>query len=155
MAKTSVAHSSAASDHDPRPATTLPGASDIEIARAVADAVRATPVVLELSPGTVELAATYGPRERIAGVVVRRPNAHDVIIEVHVVLRGSLHDGSPQDVARGGATRRKASTGMAPDAVLTRSADQIRRAVYHATQRLDIAPPAGVDVLIEDIQVPT
>jgi hypothetical protein len=130
-------------------------ASDIAIARAVAEAVRAAPMVLDLSPGIVELAATYGPHERVTGVVVRHPHSRDTTIEVHVVLRGPLHDRSQHDETPGGASHRKASAGMARDAVLTRSADQIRRAVYGAAQALGIAAPTGVDIHIEDIQAPT
>jgi hypothetical protein len=102
MAKTSSAHSRAASDEISQPARTLSKVSDIAIARAVGGAVRATPMVLDLSPGIVELAVTYGPHERVTGVVVRHPNSHDITIEVHVVLQGSLRDGSQQDKARGG-----------------------------------------------------
>jgi hypothetical protein len=133
----------------------LPGASDIAIARAVAEAVRAAPMVLELSPGIAELAVTYGPRERVTGVVVRHPNSRDIIIDVHVVLRGPLHDRSQYSETPAGASHRKASAGTARDAVLTRSADHIRRAVYRAAQALGIAAPTGVDVHIEDIQAPT
>lgn len=136
---------------------TLFTVSDIAIARAVAEAVRAVPVVLDLSPGIVELAATYGPRERVTGVVVQRPNSRDTTIGVHVILRGPLHGGvkSQQDEMRKGATHRKVSTGTARDAVLPQSADEIRRVVYRATQGLDMPPPTEVDVVIEDIQAPT
>jgi hypothetical protein len=155
MAKTSSAHSRAVSDEISQPARTLSKVSDIAIARAVGGAVRATPMVLDLSPGIVELAATYGPHERVTGVVVWRPNAHDITIEVHVVLQGSLHDGSQQAEARGGASRREAPARTTRNAVLTRSAEQIRRAVYCAVQGLGMASPAGVDVLIEDLQAST
>jgi hypothetical protein len=134
---------------------TVSGASDIAIARAVAEAVRAAPMVLDLSPGTVELAATYGPYERVTGIVVRHPNSRDTTIAVHVVLRGPLHDRSQHDETPGGASRRKGTAGMARDAVLARSADQIRRAVYRAARALGIAAPTGVDVYIEDMQAPT
>ena len=155
MAKTSSAHSRAVSDEISQPARTLSKVSDIAIARAVGEAVRATPMVLDLSPGIVELAVTYGPHERVTGVVVRHPNSHDIAIEVHVVLQGSLRDGSQQVEARGGASHREASARTTRTAVLTRSAEQIRRAVYRAVQGLGMAAPAGVDVLIEDIQAPT
>jgi hypothetical protein len=152
MAKTSSAHSRAVSDEISQQARTLSKVSDIAIARAVGEAVRATPMVLDLSPGIVELAVTYGPHERVTGVVLRHPNAHDITIEVHVVLQGSLRDGSQQDEARGGASHREAPARTTRTAVLTRSAEQIRRAVYRAVQGLGMAPPAGVDVLIEDLQ---
>ena len=155
MAKTSSAHSRAVSDETSRPATTLSRTSDIAIARAVAEAVRATPMVLDLSPGIAELAVTYGPHERVMGVVVRRPNSHDITIEVHVVLQGSLHDESQQAEARGGASQREAPARTTRNAVLTRSAERIRRSVYRAVQGQGMAPPAGVDVLIEDVRAST
>ncbi len=143
MAKTSSAHSRTVSDEISQPARTLSKVSDIAIARAVGEAVRATPMVLDLSPGIVELAVTYGPHERVTGVVVRHPNSHDIAVEVHVVLQGSLRDGSQQDEARGGASHREAPARTTRTAVLTRSAEQIRRAVYRAV------------VLIEDLQAST
>lgn len=165
-ARTSAAHVRGGSEDVSRPNAALRRTSDIAIARAVAEAVRAAPVVLDLSPGIVELAATYGPRERVTGVVVRHPNARDVTIEVHVVLRGSLHDGSRQHATRGGASQRgvssrkasavEAHTGL--DGLLPRAADQIRRAVYRVAQGLDMPSLTEVDVLIDDIddiQVPT
>jgi hypothetical protein len=155
MAKTSSAHASAVSDEISQPARALAKVSDIAIARAVGETVRATPMVLDLSPGIVELAATYGPHERVTGVVVRHPNAHDITIEVHVVLHGSPHDGSEQAKARGGASHREATARTTRTAVLTRSAEQVRRAAYRAVQGLSMAPPAGVDVLIEDVQAST
>ena len=129
------------------------GASDIAIARAVAEAVRATPMVQDLSPGTAELAVTYGPRERVTGVVVRHPNSRDISIEVHVVLHAALQTGSQQSEASRSGLHRKASAGTVGGAVLTRSANQIRRAVYRAVDRLGIEQPVGIDVLIDDIQV--
>src|SRR5215469_8906501 len=108
MAKTSAAHSRALSEDVSHQAQTLAIASDIPVARAVAEAVRALPMVLDLSPGKFELAATYGPRERVTGVVVRRTSSHNITIEVHVVLRGFLQDGSQLGETRGGASHGKA-----------------------------------------------
>jgi hypothetical protein len=159
MVKTSAARSSPGveSGKIPRPVPTPARASDIAIARAVAEAVRATPMVQDLSSGTAELAVTYGPRERVTGVMVRHPNPRDISIEVHVVLHVVLHaalqSGSQQSEASRSGQHRRASAGTKGGAVLTRSADQIRRAVYRAMDRLGIEQPAGVDVLIEDIQV--
>jgi hypothetical protein len=157
MVKASAAHSSpgAESGTVPRPVPTPARASDIMIARAVAEAVRTAPMVYALSPGIVELAVTYGPRERVTGVVVRHPNPRDISIEVHVVLHAALQTGSQQSEAARSRLHRRASAGAVGGAVLTRSANQIRRAVYRAVDRLGVEQPTGVDVLIEDIQVST
>src|SRR5258708_28743612 len=110
MAKTSSAHSRTVSDEISQPARALSKVSDIAIARAVGEAVRATPMVLDLSPGIVELAVTYGPHERVTGVVVRHPNSHDIAIEGHVVLHGSRRDGAQQGDARPRSSHRPAPT---------------------------------------------
>lgn len=127
---------------------------DVTIARAVADAVRSLPMVFDLSPGLVALAATYGPRARVTGVVVRHPSPQETTVEVHVILRVALRAESPGDGSEGADSSERAP-GPAPvarDSVLTRAADEIRGAVYRAAQRLGMASPAEVDVLIDDIQ---
>jgi hypothetical protein len=104
------------------------------------------PMVLDLSPGTTTLAATYGPRERVTGVVVRHLSPHDISVEVHVVLRGSLYA-----QALGTVSHAHDSADTARDAVLTGAANQIREAAYRAAQRPDAPPIANVDILIDDI----
>jgi len=132
-----------------------PRTSDITIARAVADAARSMPVVLGLSPGTTVLAATYGPRERVTGVVVRHPGPHAIALEVHVVLRNPQAHAGVDAEARGDRPHAPASAGTAGEAVLTGAADQIREAVYRAARRLDTPPLTSVDILIDDIEAPT
>jgi hypothetical protein len=155
MAKTSATHLTVPSKEVSRPATALSSTNDFVIAGAVAEAVRALPMVLDLSAGIGELAATYGPRAHVTGVVIRHPRLRDITIDVHVILRGLLHDESRRDKAPGGSSHRTAEEGIACDAVLARAADEIRRAVYRAAKRLALARPTAVDVLIEDIQAPT
>src|SRR3954451_10594731 len=60
--------------------------TEVSLARAVVAAVRAVSGVVDVSPGQIPEAATYGPRDRVAGVIVSR--AGGVLdIEVHVSVR--------------------------------------------------------------------
>src|SRR3954451_10626412 len=60
--------------------------SEVSLARALVAAVRAVPGVVDVSHGQFGEAATYGPGDRVAGVVVSR--AGGVLdIEVHVGVR--------------------------------------------------------------------
>src|SRR5262249_37695450 len=60
---------------------------DVALAGAVAKAVLRVPEVASLSAGHLALAATYGPTQRVTGVVVRRSAQSKMSVEVHVVLR--------------------------------------------------------------------
>lgn len=127
--------------------------SDTAIARAIASAVRATPGVADLNPGLVVLAATYGPNERVVGVIVRHPGPRDTVVEVHVTaevetLPGGEAQGGVSDESTGSA-----QMGASDAGVLTRIADRVRGAVYRAVRELGLEPPSAVDVLIDDIQL--
>jgi hypothetical protein len=124
-------------------------ASDMSIAKAVSQAVRNMPGVVDLSHGQGAVAATYGPGGRVIGVVVQHPSPQEISLEVHVVLHGSLYTET-----FGNASDTRTQAGTSGTAVLIDAADRIRSAVSHATQELKIAPPLAVDVLIEDIQFP-
>jgi hypothetical protein len=65
--------------------------SEVDLAQAIAAAVRAVPGVADLSPGRFGEVATYGVRERVRGVMVRQ-TAESLDVEVHVCARyaGSL-----------------------------------------------------------------
>ena len=127
-------------------------------ARAIAAAVRATHGVVDLSPGLMALAATYGSTERVVGVVVRHPVPHDTIVEVHVIVATGAVEAEPETEMREGVSdtpaRASGSNASAEGAVLTRVADEVRGAVYRAVHELGLAPLSAVDVLIDDIRLP-
>src|SRR4029450_8805535 len=57
--------------------------SEVSLARAVAAAVRRVPSVVDVSAGRFAEAATYGPGEKVRGVVVGRASGA-LDIEVHL-----------------------------------------------------------------------
>ncbi len=130
----------------------IPGysqASKMIIAKAISEAVRATPGIVDLSPGLLVLAATYDANERLVGVVVRQSSPHEIAVEVHVTV---AMEAPPNVEAQGNASFVAAPTETSGIAVLTRVANQVREAVYRAMQDLRLAPPASVDIFIDDIQ---
>jgi hypothetical protein len=126
-------------------------ASDMMIAKAIAEAVRATPGIVGLSPGLQALAATYGVNERLVGIVVRHPSPGETAVEVHVTV---AMEAMPSIEAQGSASSVAAQMETSDSAALTRVANQVREAVYRAMQDLRLAPPSSVDILIDDIQAP-
>jgi hypothetical protein len=121
--------------------------SDIAIASAVAHAVRAAPGVIDLSPGTTALAATYGSGKRVDGVVVHHLAPDKVALEIHVTLSETACKQADADAALETSGRVQEEQGL-----LTRVASRIRSAVY------DIAPGMApqalmrVDVYIDDLR---
>lgn len=121
--------------------------SDLALARAAAQAVRAVPGVVDLSPGLVALAATYGSGQRVTGVVVHHLTPDTVVLEIHVVL-SEAHC----NTALAAATPHSMGRESESLAVLTDIANRIRAAVNDTAR--DIAAPvlARVDVLIDDLR---
>ena len=121
--------------------------SDIAIASAVAQAVRAVPGVVDLSPGAPALAATYGSGKRVDGVVVHHLAPDQVALEIHVTLSETESKLADADFALDTSGRVRKASGL-----LTRVASRIRGAVYDIAP--DMYPHAlmRVDVHIDDLK---
>jgi uncharacterized alkaline shock family protein YloU len=106
------------------------GASGTEVglARAVAEAVRAVPGVADVSPGQFAERATYGPGEKVPGIVVARVD-DGLQIEVHVCAH------------------------YTKALVLPELAARVRTAVRQTVEARDTRPLRRVDVAIDDVQV--
>ena len=102
--------------------------SDVAIARAIREAVRRVPGVAEISAGPRVVAATYGPGERVEGVVVRRDAEH-VDLEVHVAAV------------------------YAPSLSLPALAEAVRRAAREQAEALGARPVRRVDVAFDDLHM--
>jgi hypothetical protein len=117
--------------------------SDIAIAKLLARAICGTPGVVDLSPGLFAIEATYGPGERLPGIVVRHPTPDTLAIEIRVVLAKKL-------------LREALSAESCTDAdrapLLLRFADQLRTVVAHTISKPDAPVLTAVDVAIDDIQ---
>ena len=83
----SAAHPTAsASATAPRETATTPRegpanhVSDFTIATAAAEAIRAAPGVVDISPGVFALVATYGAGKRLVGIVVRHLSSDQIAL---------------------------------------------------------------------------
>ena len=103
-------------------------ASEVSLARAVVAAVRGVPSVANLSPGRFAEAATYGPGERVRGVVIRRAgSALDIEVHVCALYVDSL--------------------------VLPELAARVRTAVRQAVEAFGAGPLGRIDVAFDDLRV--
>ena len=66
--------------------------SDFTIATAAAEALRAAPGVVDISPGVFALVATYGSGKRVVGIVVHHLTPGQLSLEAHVVLSEAYCD---------------------------------------------------------------
>jgi uncharacterized alkaline shock family protein YloU len=89
--------------------------SEVTLAQSVVAAVQSVPGVAHLSAGRFAEVATYGPREKVQGVIVR--STHDGLdVEVHVCARyvdalslddlaAHVREAARQSIEAAGATR--------------------------------------------------
>jgi uncharacterized alkaline shock family protein YloU len=102
--------------------------SEMSLARAVVAAVRGVPGVADMSPGLFAEAATYGPGDKVSGVVVDR-TGDALAIEVHLCAL------------------------YAESLVLPELAARVRRAVRQSVEALDAGPLRRIDVVFENLRV--
>jgi uncharacterized alkaline shock family protein YloU len=102
--------------------------SEVSLARAVVAAVRGVPSVADVSPGRFAEAATYGPGEKVRGVVVGRARGA-LDIEVHLCAL------------------------YADSLVLPELAARVRSAVRQSVEALGAGPLGRVDVAFDDLRV--
>ena len=102
--------------------------SEVSLARAVVVAIRGVAGVADVSPGRFAEAATYGPGEKVSGVVIGRIG-DTLDIEVHVCAL------------------------YADSLVLPELAAQVRRAVRQSIASLDAGPLRRIDVAFDDLRV--
>ena len=121
--------------------------SDFDIATAAAQAIRAAPGVVDISPGVFALVATYGSGKRLAGIVVRHLTPDEIALEVHVVLSEAYCN----EMSAGAATD-SARRGTEGKSILGDIADHIREAVYGGLRDTTSPPLARVDVYIDDLR---
>jgi hypothetical protein len=119
---------------------------DVEIASSVAKAVLTVPEVVSLSPGHSAFAVTYGPTQRVTGVVVRRSAPTEMSLEVHVVLRAPS-----TALAALSVSGEMASSEAGEGTTFPAMAAQVREAVFRTFGEMRLPPPAEVDVFIDDI----
>ncbi len=128
------------------PSLVVPMPSDLELAKSIAAAICEVPAVLGMGPGRFAQAATYGPGERVMGVVLRHPAPTALAIEAHVVLDErmlvqTLSSVSPSD----------GFSGSEHTPIVVRVADRIRAVVFQTVHRFGGPGPITVDVVVDDL----
>lgn len=130
--------------------------SDLALASAAAQAVRMTPGVVDLSPGLSAPVATYGPGQRVVGIIIHHPAPEQVVVEVHVALSASECEtaaGDARDVADAkGATQETAIDESERRGPIGEIASHVRVAAREAVQRVAPQVSAQVDVFIDDLR---
>ena len=121
--------------------------SDIVLANAIVDAIRAVPGVVDIGQGLFSKAATYGPGKHINGVVLRHSASGELAVEVYVVLEEASFIKAFSDVSHSDAS---SSSGTTP--VLLRFTGEVRAAVNQTLAHLGLPVPTMVDVTIDDIR---
>jgi hypothetical protein len=121
--------------------------TDLTIATTTAEALRAAPGVVDISPGLFALVATYGSGRRVAGIVVGHPTPEQIALETHVILSEAYCNDLFAAAATDSPTRAQEGT-----SVLTAIADRIREAVYGGLRDATSLQVARVDVYIDDLR---
>ena len=149
----SAAHPTAsASATAPRETATTPRegpanhVSDFTIATAAAEAIRAAPGVVDISPGVFALVATYGAGKRLVGIVVRHLSSDQIALEAHVVLSEAYCNEMSAAATDSAGPRTEGGS------VLGDIADRIREAARGGLRDMISPPFARVDVYIDDLR---
>lgn len=119
--------------------------SDFAIASAVAQAVRATPGVVDLSADAE--VTTYGSGQRVNGVIVHHPAPDDLALEIHVALGEAESKLSVARTAPGSDGGSWGASGL-----LNEVASRIRGAVYDMAPSMAPRIIRRVDVYIDDLR---
>lgn len=132
------------------------GGSDLALASAIAQAVRSAPGVVDLSPGLGAPVATYGPGQRVVGILLRRPSPEQIVVEIHVVLSES-HIAMAVMAARDAAVETPsvdvvAAADSERRGPVLEMADSIRSATTDVVLRMAPLARAQVDVFIDDLR---
>ena len=122
--------------------------NDFIIATAAAQALRAAPGVVDISPGVFALVATYGSGARIAGIVVHHLTPDQIALEAHVVLSEAYC----QEMSAAAKEPARRERGTAGKSVLGEIADRLREAVVGGLRGTTSLPLARVDVYIDDLR---
>lgn len=118
---------------------------DFAIASAVAQAVRTTPGVVDLSADAE--VTTYGSGQRVNGVVVHHPAPNELALEIHVALSEAESRRAVAWIARDSGGGAGGASGL-----LNEVAGRIRDAVYTLAPSMAPRILRQVDVYVDDLR---
>jgi len=142
---------------------------DVALALALAQAARTVEQVVDVSAGRYGTAVTYGPGQRVTGIVLRRPTQSgwdsplSFVVEAHIVVATAAvtvpiapHLAAPKPSRekrqrqKTSSTREMPGTPRAP--ILLLIADETRRALAATLRRLRPGETWEIDVTIDDLR---
>lgn len=105
------------------------------------------PGVVDLSPGLAAPVATYGPGQRVVGIIVYHPTTERVILEVHVILSESHCELAWADSGLEPVEHDAGETGL-----ITEIANRVRDVVCATVRDMASRVRVRVDVFIDDLR---
>jgi hypothetical protein len=145
---------------------------DVALALALVRAARTVEQVVDVSAGRYGTAVTYGPGQRVTGIVVRRPTpsatsaAPSFVVEAHIVvataavtvlaapplaaLKTSRDKREKRQRPQAATARELPGAPRAP--VLLRIADEARRALAATLRRLRPGETWEIDITIDELR---
>jgi hypothetical protein len=135
---------------------------DVALALALAQTARTVEHVVDLGAGRYGVAATYGPGQRVKGIVLRRSalsegNAAASVVEAHIVIAAAavtsvMTPAAQQKKQRLPATTVRRTSAKSESPVLLRIAAEARRALAATLQRLRSGEQWDIDIVIDDLR---
>jgi hypothetical protein len=136
--------------------------TDVALALALAAAARTVAYVVDLGAGRYGVAATYGPGQRITGIVLHRPTpsaggaAPAFVVEAHIVVAMAavtsvMVPAAQQKKPHLPSTRAHRTEDMGGSPILLRIADETRRALATTLRRLRPNEQWDIDITIDDL----
>jgi hypothetical protein len=142
------------------------GGDDVALALALAQTARTVEHVVDLGAGRYGVAATYGPGQRITGIVLRRAAQSEgsegsaavaPVVEAHIVVATAAITNAMTPAAQ--RKKQRLSPDHARDAagtqgapVLLRIAGDVRSALATTLRRLRPNEPWDIDIIIDDLR---
>jgi hypothetical protein len=142
---------------------------DVALALALSQAARTVEHVVDVSAGRYGVAATYGPGQRVTGIVLRRAvqsgwdSPLSFVVEAHIVVAAAAvtvpiapHRADPKPSRekrqrqKTSSTREMSSAPRAP--VLLRIADETRHTLAAALRRLRPGETWEIDITIDELR---
>jgi hypothetical protein len=138
------------------------GADDVALALALAQTARTVEHVVDLGAGRYGVAATYGPGQRIRGMVLRRAaqsegSAAASIVEAYIVvataaITNAMAPAAQQNKHRPSPDHALGASGTLGAPVLLQIADEARRALAATLRRLRPNEQWDIDIIIDDLR---
>ena len=135
------------------------GGDDVALALALAQTARTVEHVVDLGAGRYGVAATYGPGQRITGIVLRRtaqPEGSAAVarvVEAHIVIAtAAIVSGAAPKAQRKSETPSRGRSSAPGMPVLLRIAEEARGALARTLLRMRPGEQWDINITIDDLR---